>query len=418
MTQTSHAAPSRAHQPAAAAAAGPTGPKQVTRRDRSNLVDQPPVSALLKLRSKWIVAGVLIGAILGLLASLVFGVGRYSAQTVLQVAPTSDDSQRAAQLAQSVKVMAGSTPVLEVASQKTGVSVQELRKRTLVTWDDGTDIVTIQVSARTSQDAQAESTAIADAVIELSGANTDARLAALTEQAQKLVTEAPLPDATAEEQRKSGLGYSLAQQQGAAMGAGADIEVINPADSAEATGLTPLIGTVLGAFAGLALAAAAAVLLPAGRHRLRDNREVSVLAPALRLRSRRAAHEQAGRLMESGSSTLAVLAMPGAEDSGRQFADRVVRVLGAHGLAAQLVDARSGMTAEQAMILRRADRGIDGDRVRVLLCPANEDTIELLAGQSEVLSAIVALPRRTRLDDLQDVASAVATSRPAAVIWS
>lgn len=414
MTQTSHAAPPRAPQPPAAA----TGPKQVTRRDRSNPVDQPPVSALLKLRFKWIVAGVILGAVVGLVASLVLGVGRFSAQTVLQVAPTSDDSQRAAQLAQSVKVMAGSTPVLEVASEKTGVPVSQLRQRALVTWDDGTDIVTVQVSARTSEGAKEQSTAIADAVIELSGANTDARLSALTEQAQKLVTEAPLPDETAETQRKAGLGYTLAQQQGAAIGAGADIEVINPADSAEPSGITPLLGVLLGAFAGLALAAAAALLLPIGRHRLRDNREVGVLAPTLRLRSRRAAHEQAGRLMESGGSTLAVLAMPGAEDSGRQFADRVVRVLGAHGLAAQLVDARSGMTAEQAMILRRADRGIDGDRVRVLLCPASEDTIELLAGQTEVLSAIVMLPRRTRLDDLQDVASAVATSRPAAVIWS
>ena len=207
-------------------------------------------------------------------------------------------------------------------------------------------------------------------------------------------------------------------RQGAAIGSGTQVEVINPADRAEPSGITSPIGTVLGAFAGLALAAAAAAFLPVTRHRIRDNREIATLAPSLRLRSRRAAHEQAGRLMESGASTMAVLAMPGAEESARQLADRIVRVIGAHGLPAQLVDARQGLTSEHASVLRRGDRHLGDDRLRVLVAPANEDTVELLSGQTEILSSLVAVPRRTRLEDIQDVATAVATTRPVAIIWS
>lgn len=394
------------------------GPMTASRRDRTDPIDQPAVPAILRLRSKWLVLGTILGAVLGLVFALVFEAGRYTAETVLQVAPTQNESQRAAQLAQAVTVLAGSSAVLNEAAEATDVGAADLRRRTSVIWEDSTSIVTVAVQSRSSRDAQEQSTAVAEAIISQAAESSKVQLEAIREQATGALSTETLPDPTAEDARKSTLGNEVAQRQGAAIGSGTQIEIINPADRAEPSGITSPIGTVLGAFAGLALATAAAAFLPVTRHRIRDNREIAMLAPSLRLYSRRAAHEQAGRLMESHASTLAVLAMPGAEESARQLADRIVRVIGAHGLSAQLVDARQGLTSEQASVLRRGDRNPADARLHILVVPADEDTVELLAGQTEVLSAVVSVPRRTRLEDIQDVASAVATTGPVAIIWS
>lgn len=395
-----------------------TGPTTASRRDRTNPIDQPAVPAILRLRSKWLVLGTILGAIIGLVFSLMFESGRFTAETVLQVGAAQNESQRASQLAQAVTVLAGNSAVMNAAADETGVEPADLRQRTTVTWEDGTAIVTIAVKARSSQAAQEQSTAIADAIIEVGQNTSEEQLAKIQTQSADTLVQNVLADPIAEESRKGALGQEVAQRQGDAIGTGTQVEIINPADRAEPSGITSPIGTVLGAFAGLALAAAAAAFLPISRHRIRDNREIATLAPSLRLRSRRAAHEQAGRLMESNASTMAVLAMPGAEESARQLADRIVRVIGAHGLPAQLVDARQGLSSDQASVLRRGDRNVGDDRLRVLVAPANEDTVELLAGQTEVLTSLVSVPRRTRLEDIQDVATAVATTRPVAIVWS
>lgn len=399
-------------------APAPAAPTVVTLRDRSNPIDQPSVSAVLRLRTKWIVLGAVLGAIAGLVFSLIFEAGRYTASTVLEVAPTATESQRAAQLAQAVNVFAGSSPVYNQAAEANDVTAADLRRRTKVVWEDGTSIITISVSARSSQAAQDQATSLADTVINLSESSTGGQRERLLRESQEVLARDVLTDPTAEQARKGSLGSAVADQQGGVIASGTQITVINPADTAEPSGLTAPLGSVLGAFAGLVLMAAAAVLLPVARHRIRNNREIATLAPSLQLRSRRAAHEQAGRLMESGARAMVILAMPGAEESARQLASRIVRVVAAHSLSAQFVDASDGLTSGQASALRRGEI-VDGDTIlRVVAAPANEDTIELLAGQTDVLSSVVSVPNRTRLEDLQDVTSAVATTRPVAIVWS
>jgi len=267
-----------------------------------------------------------------------------------------------------------------------------------------------------------EANAIACAVEQKIEADADERIAELkAELTERLATMSP----TSAEAVKIRDDY-ITQVDRIAFVDKQGLAVI-PTKQAYWVGGNPRTMALFGAAGGTFLGALLAVAVGAGRRRPRSPRELVALAPDLVVRTTSQAGELAGRLLETGRRAVVVLALPRAGFQAAQLGMAVAHHVRTHGATVAFVDRlsdadRSAAQEERLWALRRDVRrdvhtNFSADVV-VVACPADEEALSLIAGQSDLLVVVVAKRRGSGLALIRRTVDAVRVSEPVVVLAS
>jgi len=389
-----------------------------------------PVLALLRARWPWLV----IAGLMGTLAGLLLGTTQiYQATATIRLSGVTDPLQ-VKQAGQTYEEIAQSPPVIEKATTYNsikGTAPEDLAARVTAVWALDTYLVDITVKNSSGERAVLEANAVMTAVIDSANAQADRKNKELKDAVIKVLADKVQGsgDATAVEQgRRDRLGTGLGDAQiGQIVQAGA-VTAGSQAASYIAAGTSRPIAAGLGGIGGLILGAVAALLVGAGRRRIRTPNELRALAPELTLRSTTQAGEVAGRLLESGHSTLVVLSLPSTPSSASRFAAAVANHLRTHGSSVTLVNAialESGDSSSMALpdevwVLRRDIRqdvkSYFSTDMLVVACTAEPEAVGLISGQSDLMAVIVAKEGRSSLQQVWDTVSAVESADPIVVL--
>lgn len=392
--------------------------------------------ALSKFRLRWL--WILIAALLGGALSILLSAGpaTYTSTATLQLNDSSGDSTRVKQIGQTVERTATSMVVINRAAKARDSDANNLAARTSALWQTDTDIVAITVSGSDPNAIVKDANAVVTSLTKFYNTQTQQQITELGNQGNALLSSGKLDDNQAETARKAGVGAAVATQQGDAAAGSTTVTRLDSANPAVATGLSLPVALVLGLFVGAVLSAALALQLPFRRRKVRRAAEVPVLLNGVRgvAQAENGAAEVAGLFLESERLDLAVVAMPGAEDSATSFGNDVMRLLRAHGVSTGLVEATDnpGMTSPRrdgssiysnlAAFHLLGQSGRSGARRElrasslVLVATARAEALALLAGQGDVLAVVLSRSGRQRTTDLQSVLTQLRHSDPSVVL--
>ena len=394
------------------------------RGERGARAGAVPVLTLVAARGPWLAAGAAAGLVAGLLAG---GGAAVAATATLRLSDAGQDSQRTQQVGQTIEQSALSASVLDEAARARRTTRDDLAGRVSAGWQDNTDLVAVTVTGSDPQGVVDDANAVAEAVVAQEQADAASRLEALRRESAKILSSGSLKGADAERARRSQLGSSLANRQDDAAAGAGSVFVSDPASRADSAGPSRVVLGLLGLVAGLLLAAAVALLAPAGLLRFRRPAALAALAPDLRVRGVvEGAPLAAGELLTSGRSTLVVLGVRHSGAAAARFAEVVVGQLRGHGRTVTAVDALGGRPdlpgtpAEVLRVLRHGVRsdvpGRLGTDLLVVTCEAHADALAMVSGQVDLHVAVVARRGTTRLDDVRAVTSATAAAAPLVVV--
>ncbi len=385
-----------------------------------------PVLALLKSRWPWLVITGLLGTVLG----LVLGAAQtYQATATLQLTGVTD-SFRVKQVGQTAELLAVSPPVIKEAVKSEGLEgtlPEELGPRTTALWGIDTDLVDITVRNQDGPQAVREANAVVNAVVTTARNNQQAELTQVQSAVESLLSKNKLTGTTAELDRQKQVGALAADRQFKVLDA-VSVAVASPAIAYLPAGASRPVSAALGGIGGIILGALAALIVGAGRRRVRTPGELRALAPELTLKSTTQAGEVAGRLLESGHSTLVVLSLPSTPSSASRFAAAVANHLRTHGSSVTLVnaialessDSASMALPDEVWVLRRDIRqdvkAYFSTDVLVVACTAEPEAVGLISGQSDLMAVVVAKEGRSRLQQIWDTVSAVESADPIVVL--
>lgn len=397
-----------------------------TRRLPKAAARPAPVLALLRARWPWLVITGLLGTVLGLLLG---AAQTYQATAMLQLTGVTD-SFRVKQVGQTVELNAVSAPVIEQAVKDpalAGTAPEDLGPRTTALWGIDTDLITVTVRNQDGRKAVEEANAVAAAVVDTAQTSQATQLANIAQQVNDLVANNPLENKTSEAQRLQAAGTRSADLQFKVLD-GVSVALQSQAFAYQPAGAARPVAAALGGVGGIILGAFAALLVGAGRRRVRTPAELRALAPELTLKSTTQAGEVAGRLLESGHSTLVVLSLPSTPSSASRFAAAVANHLRTHGSSVTLVnaialessDSASMALPDEVWVLRRDIRqdvkAYFSTDVLVVACTAEPEAVGLISGQSDLMAVVMAKEGRSTLQQIWDTVSAVESAHPIVVL--
>ena len=149
------------------------------------------------------------------------------------------------------------------------------------------------------------------------------------------------------------------------------------------------------------------------------------LAPDLVVRTTVQAGELAGRVLETERRSIVVLAMPDTRFAATQLGMAIAHHLRTHGATVALVDrvdkfspntaAEDRLWALRRDVRRNIPANFSADML-VVVCGADEEALSLIAGQSDLLVAVVAKQRKTILADIRRTVDAVRICEPVVVL--
>lgn len=387
-----------------------------------------PVLALLRARWPWLVIAMLGGTLLGLL----MGATQTNKATAVLRLTGVNDPLRVKQVGQTYEQEAMSPPVIRLAVANPdikGTLPEDLADRVQATWELDTDLVQITVENASGQQAVKEANAVLDAVIKKATTDRDALNRQVKEKViarlnDPLTGSASAADAGRRDELGKGLGISELNNI---------LDALSVTAGSRATSFIPAgasrpVAAGLGGIGGLLLGGLAALGAGAGRRRVRTPAELRALAPELTQRATTQAGEVAGRLLESGHSTLVVLSLPSTPSSASRFAAAVANHLRTHGSSVTLVNAialESGDSSSMALpdevwVLRRDIRqdvkSYFSTDVLVVACTAEPEAVGLISGQSDLMAVVVAKEGRSNLQQIWDTVAAVEAAEPIVVL--
>lgn len=392
-------------------------------------------TALVRLRMRWI--WIVVAALLGAGAGVLLGIGpsSYSASATMRITEVIDDVNRTRQVAQTVERVATSDSVVEAAARERGLDTADLHARVSAEWATDTEFIDLTVRGTDPEDVVDDANALVTAIRQFYENQTAELITELGEQGNKLLTAGRLNDTAAEAARSQGVGTALAQRQADAASGRTVVTLVDPASEATTIGLSMPVAVVLGGFVGLALSAAAALLLPVRARRVRKASDVPVLLPGvLGLSADNSVGEVAGRFLESERSDLAVVAMGVSDEAALSFGADVVSMLLAHGTSAAVVDATDTLNATLTdggggvthgsfaafKVLGRSGRAMARDRLGattlVMVTTARGESLSLLAGQREVMAVVLARAGRQSVRSLEAVVTPLRHSDPVVLL--
>jgi hypothetical protein len=417
-----------------------------TRRLPKAAARPAPVLAILRARWPWLVVAGLLGTVAGLLLG---ASPTWQSSATLRLSGINDPN-RVKQVGQTYQSLVNSRPVVALAvkglaaangpdgkpnpvpadlrraAAQTGFA-ESLAPKVKGVWQVDTDLVSVTVTDSNNVWAGWETQMIAEAIDQYVKDNRDATQAALTAQINAQIAR-PLANPSAAAAQIAALGSSAASAQAAAILDAASLSVQSSAGVAVPAGASRPVSAGLGGVGGLLVGAVVALLAGAGRRRVRTPGELRSLAPELNLRATTQAGEVAGRLLESGHSTLVVLSLPSTPSSASRFAAAVANHLRTHGSSVTLVnaialesgDASSMALPDEVWVLRRDIRqdvkAYFSTDVLVVACTAEPEAVGLISGQSDLMAVVVAKEGRSTLQQIWDTVSAVETADPIVVL--
>lgn len=374
-----------------------------------------PMAAVMA-RWPWLVAG---GVSLGLLSAIAPVSGLTDATATLQMTSSNLDSLRAKQVGQTIERAVRSEPVIAEAARTRSIAATDLAPRVKAQWVSDTDLITISVTGVDADAAVKDANSIADAVIAVNERQARSQLDQIQKESNRLLSSGTLSDTQAETARRSQLGANVGVRQDSATAASTQVALLDPAVEARPAGVSRQVRLMLGFIAGALLAAAAAILVPMNRRRVRAAAEVRALSTGLRVkRASGAVGEMAGRMVEEGNKDLAVVALPGAGDDAVQFAESVARIVRSHGMRTTVLNAANREIGEVLLTRDGRTRSRNGDAADALIVvvPDDEWALRLLEGQSALRSVVVARSHHSLMGDLWRVTAALELSRPLVVV--
>ena len=393
-----------------------------------------PITSLALARWTWAVAGLLIGTLLGFLSATG---GGWKATATLQI-NTGTDPNSVKTIGETLQAMVGADSVL-------GTAVEALKKNDRFAkdgcgkpdkgslagsvtglWATDTSLVSVTATDALGKCAGYKATAVAQAVkVKIQSDALDA-INAHTADVRAAMASNTLgpPSSDAESARLSQLGQEAGTQQSGQLAAKQSISVIDAALALPA-GPDRNTSALLGAAGGAFLGALAAVAAGAGRRKPHSPRELVALAPDLVVRTTVQAGELAGRVLETDRRSVVVLAMPDTRFAATQLAMAIAHHLRTHGATVAVVDRvsefnPSNASEDRLWALRRdVRRNIPANfsaDLLVVVCGADEEALSLIAGQSDLLVAVVSKQRKTTLADIRRTVDAVRVSEPVVVL--
>lgn len=385
---------------------------------RQGVTPALPVPAAVMARLPWLLVGALAG---GLLGGVLAGGSGSVATSTLQVTNGGADSARVRQVAQTLQQLVKSSPVLESAARARNMSATDLSGRVTSSWVTESDLVTVSVTGVDGPTAVADVNAVAEAAVGVTRANVRARLSQLRVDANRLLTKETLANKDAESARRTAIGAALAARQDSVSADTEGIVIADPAVSAVTAGLSRSTGAVAGLLGGLLLAMLLAVLAGARALRVGSGRQVHALLPHADLSTTGDAAKVAGHVVESGTSCLAIVSLPGAHDVSASFAMDVADFVKGHGRSVTVIDTSSLPTEQARRDVLRYDartnvRDTYGTDVLVAVVDSEEDACGMLVGQSNLRAALVARQRRTPMKALVAALSSLDGAEPVVIL--
>jgi hypothetical protein len=374
----------------------------------------PPLTAM-RLRWIWLLVAGILGATLGGVAA---GHQGQIASASLQVTNTSQDSQLAKQDAETVAREAESPRVLTAAAKTPGIQSSDLGGRVSGVSDQKTNLVKVSVNASSGVQAVALDNAVVDAVVQFRQADLASRMAEIRDQTAEVLRRDTLTDVAAEDARRAQLGTGLGQQQSALTVSAGSVQVFEHATAAGPAGIGRSLAAAFGSAAGVLLAGAGVVLVGVGG-RLGSVQQLTALAPDLTVRTPNHVAEFAGRLLDSGGTYLAVLALPGGRLPALGLAAEVADQLRLEKLTVALIDATSSADDRSRVLQRHAHvelaTALESD-VIVATIDADDVSLAMLARRTTLMVIVVALRRKNSLRQVRHVVRELDSANPTVVL--
>jgi len=394
-----------------------------------------PITSLALARWTWAVAGLLIGTLLGFLSATG---GGWKSTATIQINGANGDANAIKTVGQTLEATALADSVLGTAVQALNTNPKFAAARCLkqekgalagsITplWNTDSSLVTITAKDASSLCAGYKATAVAKAVQVKIIADAQAAIEQHTADVRAAMTSQTLGPASspAENSRLQQLGTEAGTQQANELAAKQSVSVIDAAVALPA-GPDRNTSALLGAAGGAFIGALAAVAAGAGRRKPHSPRELVALAPDLTVRTTVQAGELAGRVLETGRRSVAVLAMPDTRFAATQLAMAIAHHLRTHGATVAIVDRVSEFNPTNASedrlwalrrdVRRNVPANFSADLL-VVVCGADEEALSLIAGQSDLMVAVVSKQRKTSLADIRRTVDAVRVSEPVVVL--
>ena len=408
-----HVAPPAQHVPVAA----PTGESKASKVDAID-IGRLPATGLLLARPLLLLICALLGAGIGYVLT---GNGGYSAQAVVEFTPPGTDSLLVKQTGQTLARNAVASDVLQAAESGNLGASDDLSGRVTAEWQMDTKLVTITVTAPSAEVAIADANAIAQTMVQISETSISSRLEQARDQSNEVLNSEQLDSPDAESARKAQLGSSLGSRQDAIASQSGELTVADSASDAAVAGLSKPIGAAIGLVAGLLLGGLLSLLLGVRGLRARSARELAHLVPDAALSSSAHAAQLAGQIIESGRSTVAVIATRGVSDQGVALARDVSDYLRAHGRTiAEVGPIKKGDKTSAINLLRRDARSDVAGRVGadmiVAVVDEGSEASALLEGQSDLCALIVVRRRHTPIASALRVMKSYSHADPVLVL--
>jgi hypothetical protein len=340
-----------------------------------------------------------------------------------------------------VETTAQSSAVLKQAVRGRGITVPDLSSRLKVVWQGDSDIVNVTVRAADPGSAMRQANGVASALGKVAARQSAAEVGDISRAGDDTLKTGRLRDRNAEIQRKTQLGAAIAAQQSDAVAKATAVQLAGPARAAKPTGLSRPVGAALGGFAFLALAAAAAMLLPFRRRLVRTLSDLDSVVPGVAGRtSQFAAGEVAGLVVDSHSGDLVLLSMDGV-DAAIPFGMEVVERIRALGVSATLSTepdrdkhdpVRAGSPGAMTTVpgrpmvagkrLSPIGAFVDPDpfssdvAVQVTLTTPDDDALANFDGQRHLLVVVVARAGKHRANEIRQATSRLRHATPMVIL--
>ena len=221
----------------------------------------------------------LVLAVLGAVAGGLAGIrARPSAEALVSVQSAAVDGAGLERAAESAVLAMSTKPLYKSAAQLVGADPDDLRNRTKVGAKPNTQIISVAVTAPTSEQAVREANALAAAAVTIGESGIPDQLEQVTAEFRKLIRDHPLTSAEAERARLGRLGDELATQQAAVLTSGQQLTVVQEAEPSRLVPATHILAG-MGALVGMLLGLGVAQLLGVRRGTVQSARELAQLYP-------------------------------------------------------------------------------------------------------------------------------------------
>jgi hypothetical protein len=227
---------------------------------------------------RWAYIPILLAALGGLTGGLVGMAARPSAEALVSVQSSAVDGAGLQRAAESAALAVRTMPVFTEAARKASADPGDLRGRTKIGAKPNTQIISVTVTAPTSEQAVREADAVAIAAVSLGSADVPDELKRVTEQIRDLIREHPIASTVAEQGRLARLGDELAMRQAEVLASGHQLTLIQEAEPARLVPATPIL-VAMGGLVGMLLGLGLAQLLGVRRGAVQSGRELAQLYP-------------------------------------------------------------------------------------------------------------------------------------------